>query len=101
MHTVVETPAYLASAHDVGLSAQQREEIVSYLARHPDAGELIPGTAAPESCASPDAAKGRVVATGSSRFSPPRISRYFCSTCTEKVRVQICLKLDGTSCARC
>lgn len=41
---VVETPAYLASAYDVGLSAQQREEIVSYLARHPDAGELIPGT---------------------------------------------------------
>ncbi len=44
MHTVVETPAYLASAHDVGLTDQEREEIVSYLARHPDAGDLMPGT---------------------------------------------------------
>lgn len=44
MHTVIETPAYLSSARDVGLSDAERDEIVGYLARHPDAGDLIPGT---------------------------------------------------------
>ena len=44
MQTVIETPAYLASAPDVGLTDAERDEIVEYLARHPDAGELIPGT---------------------------------------------------------
>lgn len=44
MHTVIETPAYLASARDADLSDEERDNIVAYLARHPDAGELIPGT---------------------------------------------------------
>ncbi len=44
MHTVVETPAYLASADDEGLSAVERSVIVDYLARNPDAGEIMPGT---------------------------------------------------------
>lgn len=42
MQTVIETPAYLASARDVGLTDAERDEIVDYLARHSDAGELIP-----------------------------------------------------------
>jgi hypothetical protein len=33
MHTISETPAYLASARDVGLSDRERDEIVTYLAR--------------------------------------------------------------------
>jgi len=44
MHTVIETPAYLASARDVGLNDEERDQIVAYLARHPDAGDLMPGT---------------------------------------------------------
>lgn len=44
MHTVIETPAYLASARDVGLSDEERDEIIGLLARHPDAGDLMPGT---------------------------------------------------------
>jgi hypothetical protein len=44
MHTVIETPAYLASAREVGLTNEERDEIVTYLARQPDAGDLIPGT---------------------------------------------------------
>ena len=44
MQTVIETPAYLTSAREVGLQDGEREDIVSYLARHPDAGELMPGT---------------------------------------------------------
>ena len=44
MHTVIETPAYLASAREVGLTEEERDEIVSYLARQPDSGDLMPGT---------------------------------------------------------
>jgi hypothetical protein len=44
MQTVIETPAYLASALDVGLSEQERDEVVTYLALHPDAGDLMAGT---------------------------------------------------------
>jgi len=44
MQTVIETPAYLASAKEEGVSDQEREEIVSFLATNPDAGDLMPGT---------------------------------------------------------
>ena len=44
MHTVIETPAFLASAQEEGLSDDERAEIVAALARNPDAGELMPGT---------------------------------------------------------
>jgi hypothetical protein len=44
MQTVIETPAYLTSARETGLSEDERNEIVSFLARNPDAGELMPGT---------------------------------------------------------
>ena len=44
MHTVIETPAYLASAREVGLTEEERDEIVSYLARQPNSGDLMPGT---------------------------------------------------------
>jgi hypothetical protein len=37
-------PAYLASADDEGLSASERSLIVDYLARRPNAGDIIPGT---------------------------------------------------------
>jgi hypothetical protein len=44
MHTVVETPAFLASAKEEGLSSEDRLRIVDYIARNPKAGELMPGT---------------------------------------------------------
>ena len=44
VHTVVETPAYLASARDEDLSGEERSMIVTYLARNPDTGDLMPGT---------------------------------------------------------
>ncbi|HWU60704.1 MAG TPA: type II toxin-antitoxin system RelE/ParE family toxin [Ensifer sp.] len=44
MHTVIETPAYLASAKEEGLTDAEREAIVSYLAANPDAGAIMPGT---------------------------------------------------------
>ncbi|RBR04659.1 hypothetical protein FVER53590_26463 [Fusarium verticillioides] len=44
MQTAIETPAYLASAKDEGLTIKEREAIVSYIAANPDAGDIMPGT---------------------------------------------------------
>jgi hypothetical protein len=44
VHTVIETPAFLASARDEGLDAEKRSAIVTYVASRPDAGEIMPGT---------------------------------------------------------
>jgi hypothetical protein len=44
MHTVIETPAFLASAADEGIGENELEAIVSFMALHPDAGVIIPGT---------------------------------------------------------
>jgi len=44
VHTVVETPAYLSDTEALGLNAAQRMEIVTFLASHPDAGDVIAGS---------------------------------------------------------
>lgn len=44
MQTVIETPAYLASAKDEKVTEAEREEIVSLVARNPTAGDLMAGT---------------------------------------------------------
>jgi mRNA-degrading endonuclease RelE of RelBE toxin-antitoxin system len=44
MHTVIETPAYLASAKDENVTEEERNAIVSFLALNPDAGDIMPGT---------------------------------------------------------
>jgi hypothetical protein len=41
MHTVIETPAFLASAADERIGEDEREAIVSYMAANPDAGDVI------------------------------------------------------------
>ncbi len=43
MQTVVETPAYLTKALRL-LSEDERADIITYLANHPDAGVLIRGS---------------------------------------------------------
>jgi hypothetical protein len=44
MHTVIETPAFLASAADECIGENERDAIVSFMALHPDAGVIMPGT---------------------------------------------------------
>jgi hypothetical protein len=43
MHTVVETPSYLAAAKSAGMNEETRAAIVTTVAARPDAGDLIPG----------------------------------------------------------
>jgi hypothetical protein len=44
VHTVIETPAYLASARDEKLDDETRARIVTFLSKNPDAGDVMPGT---------------------------------------------------------
>jgi hypothetical protein len=44
MQTVIETPAFLASAADEGISDAERAEIVSFMAANPSAGDMIVGS---------------------------------------------------------
>jgi hypothetical protein len=44
MQTVIETPAYLSDAKALGLTEIERAIIVDYIAQHPSAGEVMPGT---------------------------------------------------------
>ncbi len=44
MHTVVETPAYLADVRAARLTEAEREAVVSIVARNPLAGDEIAGT---------------------------------------------------------
>lgn len=44
MHTVVETPSYLAAAKDAGMSEDVRAEVVSAISENPLIGDLMKGT---------------------------------------------------------
>lgn len=44
MHSVVETPAYLAAAKAAGISDAERAAIVDLLAGDPQAGDVMEGT---------------------------------------------------------
>ena len=44
MQAVIETPAYLTSVKEEGVTDHEREEIVSFIAKNPTAGELMVGT---------------------------------------------------------
>jgi hypothetical protein len=44
MHSIVETPDYLADCKDAGITETERSEIIVLLAANPLAGALIPGT---------------------------------------------------------
>jgi hypothetical protein len=44
MQTVIETPAFLASTAEEGVSEDERATMVTAIALNPQAGELMPGT---------------------------------------------------------
>jgi hypothetical protein len=59
MQTVIETPAFLASARDEGLGEEERFSIVTYLATNPRAGDLIQGTGGARKVRFATASKGK------------------------------------------
>lgn len=44
MHTVVETPEYLAAAKAAGMTDAERDAAIDQIARNPEAGDIIPGS---------------------------------------------------------
>lgn len=44
VHTVVETPEYLAAAKRAGMTDAERDWVVDYLAKNPSTGAIIEGT---------------------------------------------------------
>lgn len=42
MHTVIETPSYIAAAKDAGMSADEMAAVVNTIAANPEAGGIMP-----------------------------------------------------------
>lgn len=59
MHTIIETPDYLADAKRAGLSEAECEAIARFVALHPDAGDKIPGSGGARKLRFADRGKGK------------------------------------------
>lgn len=59
MHTVIETPAYLAAAKDAGISSEERQVAIDLVADNPRAGDLMQGTGGCRKVRVPRAGKGK------------------------------------------
>jgi hypothetical protein len=69
MHTVVETPVFIRSADNAGITEEERHFIVTTLANDPDAGNVIPGTGG--------ARKIRFAARGKGKSGGYRVITFF------------------------
>ncbi|EJF82551.1 type II toxin-antitoxin system RelE/ParE family toxin [Bartonella rattimassiliensis] len=59
MQTVIETPAYLISAKEEGITPEELFNIVSFIAANPDAGDLMQGTGGARKVRFPTKHKGK------------------------------------------
>ncbi|WP_273717685.1 MULTISPECIES: hypothetical protein [Bartonella] len=59
MQTVIETPAYLTSAKEEGVSTEELFNIVSFITANPDAGDLMQGTGGARKVRFPTKHKGK------------------------------------------
>ena len=71
MHTVVETPAYLASAKEEGMTAAEMKAVVDMIAANPEAGALIVGSGG--------CRKVRVAGKGKGKSGGYRVVTYYCT----------------------
>lgn len=69
MHTVIETPAYLASAKEESVSEAERRAIVTFIADNPEAGAIMPGSGG--------ARKLRFAARGKGKSGGYRVITFF------------------------
>lgn len=68
-HAVIETLDYLADADDTGMTRDEREAVVDFLAENPRTGDLIPGSGG--------ARKFRVAGRGKGKSGGYRVITYF------------------------
>jgi hypothetical protein len=69
MHTVIETRAYLRDAEEAGMTEEERELAVLYLARKPDAGDIMKETGG--------CRKVRIAKEGAGKSGGYRVITYF------------------------
>ncbi len=69
MQSVIETQAYLASAKDAGMSAEEMAAVVDMIAANPEAGEIMPGCGG--------ARKLRVARPGGGKSGGYRVITYY------------------------
>lgn len=100
MQTVIETPAFLASAKDENVSDIERQEIVTYIANNPDAGDIMAGTGGARKLRFASQAKGKAAAIGLLLFMQMQIFLSFCSIYTAKVHRKIFLKPNKMNCGK-
>lgn len=70
MHTIVETAAYADAADDAGMTVDERQTVVDYLAANPTAGDIMPGCGG--------ARKLRWKKPGTGKSGGYRVITYFC-----------------------
>jgi hypothetical protein len=93
--TVVETARFLKDVRPI-MSDSEREELVAFVAANPDAGEIIPETAASERFVGLWPAEGNVVAPGSSTTITANECHYSCWPLTERTRRQTSASSSAT-----
>lgn len=69
MHTIVETPTFIRRAEAL-LTESERDELIVFLASHPQAGDVIVGTGGVR--------KVRFAAKGRGKSGGMRVVHYFC-----------------------
>ncbi|WP_235972581.1 addiction module toxin RelE [Brucella pseudogrignonensis] len=101
MQTVIETPAYLASAKDENVSDQELKDIVSFIAANPDAGDIMPGTGGARKLRFGGKGKGKSGGYRIITFMPTKTCRCSCWIFTARTRKRTYHKQNGTNSANC
>ena len=78
VHSVVETPTFLADAKQAGMDAHERSALVSLLAESPDAGDIMAGTGGARKLRFKRPGTGKSGATGSSFTMLASTCRFSC-----------------------
>jgi len=72
MHTVVETPEFLAAVKKAGMTDDERQAAIDLIAANPEAGDIIPGTGGYR--------KVRVARQGGGKSGGYRVITYYTTT---------------------
>jgi len=84
LHTVVETPEFLAGARRV-LTGAERQEPIDFLAAHPGTGELTPGTGGARKLRGEPGEGASGAGRGRSPITAVQIFRFSCLLCLARV----------------
>jgi hypothetical protein len=87
-HTVAETPAFARDAAAAGMTEAEKGDLITFLAAHPEAGDLIVGTGA--------ARKVRWRRPGTGRSCGYRVITYCAGRALPVFLLAVCTKGEGS-----